>query len=118
LKCIVQDFQRAAKIADEQQSENKFETYFSKSRQKLKSNQESKEDDSDATSQEVKDKDIHEKIIKFLENLKEDADWNSISEDFKNEAKKIWHDWANAAANNEHPVEEQIEKCNFLNKLT
>ncbi|MCT7953000.1 hypothetical protein NG798_24690 [Ancylothrix sp. C2] len=105
---------KAAKIAYEEQSEDKFEKYFSLWRKKL-------EDNLDTNIQKMPDKNIYEQIINFLKKIEQDADWNSISEDFKNESIKIWHNWANAmanAANEEHPVERDIKSGVFLKSLT
>ncbi len=58
--------------------------------------------------------------IHFLSNLEASADWETIANLFKNEAKSIWHQWfeeANPGEEGNHPVEEAIDNYKFLCNL-
>jgi tetratricopeptide (TPR) repeat protein len=59
-------------------------------------------------------------VIKFVNQVDKNEVWSSVSEQFKQEAKKIWHRWANVERSNGervHPIEEAIESGSYLSKV-
>lgn len=60
------------------------------------------------------------KTMKFLDNIDLDADWETIANLFKAEAKSIWHQWyaeANPGKEGNHPIEDAIDSYKFLCRL-
>jgi hypothetical protein len=63
---------------------------------------------------------IAAEVIKFINQVDKDAVWSSVSEEFQQQAKKIWHDWANFEASGmetKHPMEDQIDNYSYLSKV-
>jgi hypothetical protein len=71
-------------------------------------------------SQSWRENKIAAEVIQFINDIKKDNDWSFVSIQFKEEAQKIWHSLANFSdptSNITHPVEEQIETEQFLNRV-
>jgi hypothetical protein len=59
-------------------------------------------------------------VIQFVNQIDKNVVWSSVSEQFKQQAKKIWHGWANfegSADETNHPIEEAIESYRYLNRV-
>ncbi|MEM9805523.1 MAG: hypothetical protein AAF959_09595 [Cyanobacteria bacterium P01_D01_bin.56] len=59
-------------------------------------------------------------VVQFINGLEGNDVWSSVSEQFKEQAKHIWHYWAVTASkskNARHPVEELIDQNRFLCRL-
>jgi len=58
--------------------------------------------------------------IKFINQVDKDADWISVSEQFQQQAKKIWHDWANTEnpmGTSKHPIEDELDSYRYLKRI-
>jgi hypothetical protein len=58
-------------------------------------------------------------VIRFLNNLENiEQDWSSVADEFENQAKRIWHKWfVDNHGEGKHPIEIEIERGQFLNRL-
>lgn len=59
-------------------------------------------------------------VIKFINQIDSDSDWNSVSRKFQQESKKIWHTWANSGNSNgriRHLIEDEIDNYRYLSRV-
>lgn len=57
-------------------------------------------------------------VIRFFNELDIQKDWSSVAEEFEKQAKRIWHKWfVDTNGEGKHPIEIEIERGQFLNKL-
>jgi hypothetical protein len=62
---------------------------------------------------------IANRTIQFVNDLNKQSDWGGVADQFKNQAKAIWHDWAIAIHGEgvTHPLEVEIDHYRFLNRV-
>jgi hypothetical protein len=59
-------------------------------------------------------------VIRFVNQVDKDANWSSVSDQFKKQARKIWHGWANFEGSDssvKHPNEDAIDSYSYLSKV-